>query len=136
MPLMIKPGSKLSDTNTIIRYLLNDDTRLSKTAQNFFEKVKNGEEKIVVLESVISECIYVLLKIYNVPKNEAAESLVKLLSYKGVANSDRKELIDALNLFAEKRLDIVDCILCAKSKSYKMPLFTFDKDLVRHSSSK
>lgn len=133
---MIKPGNKLPDTNTIIRYLLNDHIRLSKTAQDFFEKVKNGEKKVVVLESVISECIYVLLKIYNVPKKEAAESLVKLLSYKGVANSDRKELIDALSLFAEKNLDIVDCILCSKSKNYKMPLFSFDKDLLKHSSSK
>lgn len=132
---MIKPANRLPDTNTILRYLLNDDVRLSKTAGNFFEKVKDGEEKIVILESVIPECVYVLVKIYGVPKNEAAESLIKLLSYKGVMNSDKKELIDALNLFAKKNLDIVDCILCEKSKSQKMPLFTFDKALKKHSST-
>lgn len=132
---MIKPANRLPDTNTVLRYLLNDDVRLSKTAGNFFEKVKDGEEKIVILESVIPECVYVLVKIYGVPKNEAAESLIKLLSYKGVMNSDKKELIDALNLFAKKNLDIVDCILCEKSKSQKMPLFTFDKALKKHSST-
>ncbi|HJP18468.1 MAG TPA: PIN domain-containing protein [Nitrospinota bacterium] len=122
---MIKPVNKLPDTNTIIRYLLNDDVRLSKTARIFFEKVKDGEEKIVLLESVIAECIYVLVKIYRVPRNEAAESLIKLLSYKGVINSDKKELIDALNLFSKKNLDIVDCILCEKSKSQKNAAFHF-----------
>ena len=132
---MIKPANRLPDTNPLVRYLLNDDVRLSKTARNFFEKVKDGEEKIVILESVIPECIYVLIKIYRVPKNEAAESLIKLLSYKGVANSDKKELIDALSLFAKKNLYIVDCILCEKSKSQKMPLFTFDKALKKHSST-
>jgi len=37
-----------------------------------------------------------------VPKNETAESLIRLLSYKGVANSNKKELIDALSLFGKK----------------------------------
>ena len=132
---MTKPVNRLPDTNTILRYLLNDNIRLSKTARNFFEKVKKGEEKIVILESVIIECVYVLVKIYSVPKKEVAEILIKLLSYKGVANSDKKELTDALSLFAKKNLDIVDCILCEKAKNQKMPLFTFDKNLKKHSST-
>jgi predicted nucleic-acid-binding protein len=91
--------------------------------------VKNGSVKAVILESVIAECIYVLTKIYRVPRDRAAKSLIDLLHYKGIANDDRRELIQALSLFSEHRLDIVDCILCAKTMTTGDYLFTFDTEM-------
>jgi predicted nucleic acid-binding protein len=128
---MKKPARSLPDTNTIIRYLINDDPLLFNNAKGFFEKVKNGEIKAVILESVIAECIYVLTKIYLVPKNKASGRLIDILRYKGIVNNDRQELIDALTLFSEKSLDIVDCILYVKAISGGDNLFTFDLDLNR-----
>jgi len=124
-----KPARNLPDTNTIIRYLVADEPALHAKAKGFFDKVRQGDIKAVVLESVIAECIYVLTKIYKVPRNRAAGSLTDVLRYKGVANDDRQELIQALRLFSEHGLDIVDCILCAKSASSGDQLFTFDADL-------
>ena len=95
----------------------------------YFDKVKNGDVKAVILESVIAECIYVLTKIYGVPRDKAAGSLIDVLRYKGVANEDRQELIRALSLFSERGLDIVDCILCAKAANGEDHLFTFDAEL-------
>ncbi len=126
---MKKPASSLPDTNTIIRYLVNDDPMLYGKAKGFFEKVKNGETKAVILESVIAECIYVLMKIYRVPKEKAAGRLIDILRYKGIVNKDRQELIQALVLFTEQRLDIVDCVLCAKAAAAGNLVFTFDLDL-------
>ncbi len=128
---MKKPARSLPDTNTIIRYLVKDDVRLFPQAKEFFEKVKNNEERAIILESVITECIYVLTKIYLVPKEQAAARLIDLLRYKGITNKDRQELILALNLFAEQGLDIVDCILYAKAASEGDQIFTFDADLKR-----
>jgi predicted nucleic-acid-binding protein len=119
------------DTNVIVRYLVKDDIRLFNTATEYFNRVKGGQEKIVILESVIAECIYVLTKIYKVPKDEAARSLIALLNYRGVVNSDRNELISALTLFTSKHIDIVDCILCIKAKSNGTAVFSFDADLNR-----
>ncbi|RMG73070.1 MAG: PIN domain-containing protein [Nitrospirae bacterium] len=42
-------------------------------------------------------------------------------------NPDRNNLIEALSLFADKSLDIVDCIVCVKAKSMGMPVFSFDR---------
>jgi len=123
-----KPARNLPDTDTIIRYLVADDPALHAKAKGFFEKVRQGDSKAVVLESVIAECIYVLTKIYKVPRDRAAGSLTDVLRYKGVANNDRQELIMALRLFSERSLDIVDCILCAKSATSGDHLFTFDAD--------
>ena len=126
---MTEQLKKLPDTNTILRYLLKDDIKLYEESSKFFEKVRVGNEKIIILESVLVECIYVLTKFYNVPRAEASERLKELLHYKGMQNNDKKELIEALTMFANKNIDIVDCILCEKAKSYNMSLFSFDEDV-------
>ena len=61
----------------------------------------------------------------------AAESLIGLLQYKGMANKDKAELVDALQTFAHQAMDIVDCLLLAKARNGKGRLLSFDKDLNR-----
>jgi len=124
-----KPEKSLPDTNTIIRYLIKDDLTLYTRAKDFFDKVRSGIIKAVILESVIAECIYVLTKIYKVPKEKAARSLIDILRYKGIANDDKRELIHALTLFSQQGVDIVDCVLCAKAASSDAHLFSFDEEL-------
>jgi len=124
-----KPARSLPDTNIIVRYLVKDNITLYTKAKDFFDKVKEGSEKAVILESVIAECIYVLTKIYHAPKDKASNSLIDILHYKGIANDDQKELIRALTLFSERNIDIVDCILCAKAVGSGDNLFSFDEEL-------
>lgn len=128
---MKKPARSLPDTNIIIRYLVNDNAALHAKAKAFFDKVKNGNEKAVILESVIAECIYVLTKIYKVPREKAAGSLIDILHYKGIANDDQKELIQALILFSERNIDIVDCILIVKVLDSGDCLFSFDEEICK-----
>lgn len=126
---MKKAPRSVPDTNTIVRYLVGDHPLHAVKAKVFFDKVRSGEVKALVLESVIAECIYVLTKVYRVPRGRAAGSLIDILRYKGIANGDQQELIRALSLFSEKSLDIVDCILLAKATATGDHLFTFDADL-------
>jgi predicted nucleic-acid-binding protein len=126
MPSMAK---KLPDTNTIVRYLIKDIPALYEKAADFFESVRAGEEKAIILESVFVECVYVLTMIYKVPKERVVDSLLKILRYKGILNDDKEALIEALTIFKARSIDIVDCILVAKGKSYNMTLFTFAKKL-------
>ncbi|MBI5739830.1 MAG: PIN domain-containing protein [Nitrospirae bacterium] len=126
---MKKPAKSLPDTNTIVRYLVKDDISLYTKAKDFFDRLKNGSIKAIILESVIAECIYVLTKIYQVPRERAAQSLIDILHYKGIANDDQKELILALSLFSKQGLDIVDSILYSKATESGDHLFTFDAEL-------
>jgi predicted nucleic-acid-binding protein len=132
---MKKPQKSLPDTNVIIRYLTRDVESLYIRAKEFFDDVKEGRAKAVIIESVVVECIYVLTKIYKVPKDKAAEGLIDILHYKGIANPDQKELIHALTLFSGRNIDIVDCILCVKAKGHGMSLLSFDDDLNKMSDS-
>jgi predicted nucleic-acid-binding protein len=130
-----KPARSLPDTNIIVRYLVADNAALHSRAKAFFDKVRNGSEKTIILESVVAECVYVLTKIYRVPREKAASSLIDIMHYRGIANNDQKELIRALTLFSEHNLDIVDCILAAKAINSGDHLFSFDEELLRLSSS-
>jgi predicted nucleic-acid-binding protein len=132
---MKKPGRRLPDTNVVVRYLVKDDIDLYKQAKTFFDKVKTGEESALILESVVAECVYVLTKIYKVPKEKTADSLKNLLRYRGIINEDRADLIKALTTFAERSMDIVDCILYVKAKDMETSLFSFDEDLNKLASS-
>jgi predicted nucleic-acid-binding protein len=132
---MKKPGRRLPDTNVVVRYLVKDDIELYKQAKTFFDKVKTGEESAHILESVVAECVYVLTKIYKVPKEKTADSLKNLLRYRGIINEDRADLIKALTTFAERSMDIVDCILYVKAKDMETSLFSFDEDLNKLASS-
>lgn len=124
---MKKHASVLPDTNAILRYLMNDVPEQSQEAGDFFEQVRVGQIEAEILESVVVEAVYILTKFYNVPKDNAAEALQGILRYKGISNSDREQLLEALSLFATSGVDVVDCILAVKSKGKE--LFTFDKKL-------
>jgi len=133
---MKKPVKCLPDTNVIVRYLTRDVEPLYARAKSFFDRVIEGSQRAIVLESVIAESVYVLTKVYQVPKRKAAQSLIDVLRYKGIANADRKELIQALTLFSERNIDIVDAILCVKASGPDRSLLSFDGDLNKISESR
>ena len=126
---MSEAGKGLVDANWILRYLLRDDEALFFRASALLEKVKTGDEKVIIPESVLAECTYTLIKIYKEDRSTIAEKLRDFFDYKGVVNADKKDLVDALLLFGNTNLSIVDCILCAKSKNHGLSLLTFDKRL-------
>ncbi len=126
---MAKYVEILPDTNVVLRYLLHDDAVQYEKAAEFFENVRVGNEKAIIIESVLVECMYILMKFYKVPKREVADTLTKLLQDKGITNVDRKTLVEALRLFAEQNLDIVDCIVLARVTQGEGRLFSFDKAL-------
>ena len=121
----------LPDTNVILRYLLGDVPDQYQDAEDLFEKVRTGKEKALIMESVLVECVYVLLKFYKAPKKEITEKLSALLHYRGIVNKNAAEFITALSLFEKKNIDIFDCLIYVKSRKDNYRLFSFDDKLKR-----
>jgi len=115
------------DANIILRYLLKDHEELYKKAEEIFNDALMGKRKLLILQPVIAEVVYVLQKLYKVERKEISEVLRELLKFKTIKVNDKEVIIQALEIFAKKNLDFVDCILCAYSGKYSVE--TFDKGL-------
>ncbi len=117
----------LIDTNILLRHVLADHQVLSPKARKIMDEIRSGKMKAEILEGVLIECVYVLNKFYKVPREKVADTLIDILSYKGIVNKDKSELINALKAYKATQIDIVDHILASKSTPEK-PVLSFDKD--------
>ncbi len=113
------------DTNVVLRYLLRDHEGFYKEAEALFDKAFSGKNKVLLLDTVIAEVVYVLSRLYKVKRQEIAQVLKELLKAKGIRAVNKDVLFEALKIFAEKNLDFVDCLICAYSSRYQV--MSFDK---------
>lgn len=121
------------DTNVILRYLLNDHPQHFQRAQTFMADVISGKTTVYIPDSVLAECVYVLLKVYKIPKLKVCEVLAGILSYTGISQVNREILINSLQLFAEHNVDVVDAIVHATAKQQDWDVFSFDQDMKKFS---
>ncbi len=117
------------DTNVILRYLLKDNAQLYKQAVILLSPVKSGTAKAHVLEGVLVECVYVLLKVYSVSRQEIVSALTGLLNYPGVVNSDKERQKQSLVLFRDYNVDIVDALIHVTATENNWEIASFDRDL-------
>lgn len=116
------------DTNVILRYLLQDHPAHFERACQVFEEIKQGQLGGYISEGVLVECVYVLLKMYRVPKMEIVSTLTNLLYYKVIIDENRELLIDSLTWFGQVNVDIVDALVVITTRAKGWSVFSFDQD--------
>jgi predicted nucleic-acid-binding protein len=112
----------LLDANYILRFLLKDNLEMYDISKNCI-----ANNSCTISSEVLAEIAFVLLKVYKVEKVDIKTSLINILEYDNINMHEKDIMIQALEIFNEKNLDFVDCILCAKSNKYIVK--TFDKKL-------
>ena len=112
------------DTNYIIRYLVNDNIEMANIAEEILIS-----KNVFISNEILAEVVYVLLGVYQIPKDDVANQLLELLNFDNIYVSDKNIINQAFEIFKSKNLDFVDCLLCAYSKKDKV--ITFDKKLNR-----
>ncbi|MEB4592245.1 PIN domain-containing protein [Candidatus Thiothrix sp. Deng01] len=120
---------QLVDTNVILRYLLADNEALYQRACTILDPLQRGETQGTVTEGVLIECVYVLLKVYEIPRALIADKLSAMLSYTGLYQAQYDHHIQALEIFAEHNVDIVDALLFTRSQQEGSSIQSFDKDI-------
>ncbi|MDY0320246.1 MAG: PIN domain-containing protein [Arcobacteraceae bacterium] len=119
----------LIDANIIIRFLVGDNVELFEKSKSIFQKIENRQVEVVILESVLMECFFVLVKVYKLPKIEVINDLKSILSLDGVVNYDKIILFETLNILESQNIDFVDALICAKVKLQGFKVYSFDKDI-------
>ena len=119
----------LMDTNVLIRFLTADNHKKYKNLYSFFESLENGDIRVELKLIVLFQVIFVLKSFYKVSKESIADGIAELLKYKGIIIKEKIITIRALELWREKKMEIVDCYLIAcLEKDAQNILYSYDRD--------
>lgn len=119
---------RLVDTNLIVRYLVQDHEKHATAAGRLFEASDRGELVIVVLPTVLAECVFVLESFYEHPREDIATALSTLISSPGVEIIEAAVHLDALDRYRKAKVHFVDCVIAATALAENIPVATFDHD--------
>jgi predicted nucleic acid-binding protein len=123
---------RIVDTNVVLRYLLADHPELHARAKTLFDAVRAGDIGAHVSESVLAECVYVMQRVYQVPRAEIAARLTDLLGFRGMAGGQISMLRQALGIYAATNLSIVDALIAATAAWRHLSVETFDEGLRKY----
>jgi len=110
------------DTSALIRYFTRDDKVKAKKTKLLLER----EKELVVLDVVLPEIEYVLIKTSRESRTKLIKAFKFLTSLRNV--SITKEAREAIAIFENSKLDMADCIIAAHSM--KGSLASFDRELL------
>lgn len=119
---------RLVDTNLIVRYLVQDHEKHAKAAGRLFEASDHGDLVIVVLPTVLAECVFVLESFYEHPREDIATALSTLISSPGVEIIEAAVHLDALDRYRKTNVHFVDCVIAATALAENITVATFDQD--------
>ncbi len=112
------------DTNYIIRYLIDDNEEMATIAE---EAIMH--KNIYISNEVLAEVVYVLNGVYGYSREKISSVLLELIEFDNIETNDKSIVLSAFKIYAEKKLDFVDCILCAYAIVDE--ILTFDKKLMK-----
>lgn len=118
----------LIDTNLIVRYLVQDHEKHARAAGKLFEACDRGDIAVVVLPTVLAECVFVLESFYGHARADIASALSRLISSPGVEISEPEVHLDALQRYGRIKVHFVDCLIAAAAAAEKAPVASFDQD--------
>jgi predicted nucleic acid-binding protein len=119
---------KIVDANVILRFFVRDNEEQFLRAKAFIQRLELGKENVLMTEIVFAEVVWVLNKVYEVPRQKIADTFSKVIGYQGIRTMLEKEIFqESLRLYAKHSLDIQDVFLAVLSKNKGCPIITFDK---------
>jgi predicted nucleic-acid-binding protein len=90
----------IADANTMIRCIIGDDTQKIQELQ----EIRSTQIIVYTLE-VVAEVVYVLVKVYGIPREEASHAIQRFLNSANILCANNRITVTALQLFAENHLD-------------------------------
>jgi predicted nucleic acid-binding protein len=116
------------DANVILRFLRNDDPRLSPAAANLFQKANGGKVLLYVSAVTVSEAFYALTSFYKMTRQKAAEVLLSFVRSDVARFESDTCLVDSLERVMTHDVDFGDAHLASCAVSANESVATFDKD--------
>lgn len=119
---------RLVDTNLIVRLLVDDHDEHARVADKLIAAADRGELTLVLLPTVLAECVFVLGSFYKHSRTEIAQALSALIASPGIELSGKPIQLAALDRFRNSSAHFVDCLIASTAARDDIPIATFDRD--------
>ncbi len=116
------------DTNTLLRFLLNDIQSQAEKLEEKLKLAKKGKIKIIIPQIVVFEIVYALTKEYQFQNEEVTRVLRKIITNEFLQVQDKDIFEEAFRMYSNK-LSLADCFIYFFARKLEADLFTFDKNL-------
>ncbi len=115
------------DTNVLVRYITQDDSKQSALANLLIEKLNETSPGFVTLVTVV-ELNWVLESAYNFTREQFATVMQTLLAVDSIKLDRTAVVASAVRKYAASKADFADCLIERLSVSAGCELtMTFDK---------
>ena len=119
------------DANVILRFLRNDNPKLTPLAANLFKKAGSGDVALFISAVTINEVFFVLTSFYKLSHQETSKILLPFVRA-GVADFENLDcLIDALKRVIDENVDFGDAYLAAEAAQAGDLVASFDNDFLK-----
>ena len=118
----------LLDTNVLIRHLTGDPPDMAARAT----AVLASDERLLLADLIVAECVYVLESFYEVPRERVAELMRSAIASPTIATVDPASLLRALEVYELDRLDFAEAYLVAQAEATGVrEIVSFDRTIDR-----
>lgn len=115
----------LIDTNLIIRFLVNDDT---KKVSKIEILLRDKNNKNILLDTVVAEIVWVLTSYYSLSKKDVLEK-IRALIHVDTVECNQFLLSRTFMIWEQYNISYIDAYLVAVAELGNMQLYTYDKKL-------
>lgn len=123
------------ETSIFIRFLVKDDDKRLEACVNLFECIEEGKFRPYISSTVITEILFVLTKIYKIPKAQVLEDIQKIFHFRNITIIEKTDTPKALSLFKEYPIKYGDCLISTQVPKGVI-LITYDADFSKIPSLK
>lgn len=120
--------SAFVDTNILVRRLTGDPPAMAARATAFLHKAST----LYLTDLVVAETVSVLESFYEAPREQVAEAVRSLVTFRSISCVDPALLLRAVEVYEVERVDFAEAYLvaCAESSGV-VRVASFDRSLHR-----
>ena len=111
--MKITPRAYAIDANVIVRYLVQDDPKLTPKSIAIMEAIHCGSIVATCDPVIVAEVVWVLSSVYKLAPERIAEGLIPILQATHLDVPNRQHYLDALRLYSTSTPHFGDACLCA-----------------------
>ena len=120
------------DTNVLVRYIMQDDSRQSPQASKLVESLSADAPGFVTLVSVV-ELVWVLGSCYELDRAQLGAALEGLLRTKEITVERAETVWKSVRLYGNSSADFADCLIqCSAAAAGCTHTMTFDRTAAKN----